>query len=77
MVTLKAKVQSGRLLLDVPTDLPDGSEVELLPADGWDALDDDDRRRLHEALAASEDDVRAGRVRPAEELIAELRRADV
>ena len=76
MVMLKAKVRSGRLVLDEPTDLPDGTEVDLLPADGWDALDDEDRRRLHEALAASEDDVRAGRVRPTEALIAELRRAD-
>ena len=75
MTVLKAKVHNGRLVLDEPTDLPDGTEVELFPADGWDALEDEDRRRLHEAIAASEDDVRAGRVRPAEELLRELRRA--
>ena len=77
MTALRAQVRNGRLVLDEPTDLPDGTEVDLVPADDWDALDDDDRRRLHEALLRSEDDVRAGRVVPAEEFLAELdRRAD-
>ena len=35
-VLLKAKVRGGRLLLDEPTDLPEGTEVELTPV-----LDDD------------------------------------
>jgi hypothetical protein len=61
-------------VIDDPTDLPEGTEVELFPADGWDDLDDDDRRRLHEALAASESDVIAGRVRPAEDVLADLER---
>jgi len=74
-VPLKARVANGRLVLDEPTDLPDGAEVALLPADGWDGLDGEDRRRLHEALAASDDDIRAGRVRPAEEVLDELRQA--
>ena len=43
---MKAKVQGGRLILDEPTSLPDGSEVELVALDG-DDLDDDERRRLH------------------------------
>ena len=43
---MKAKVQGGRLILDEPTSLPDGSEVELVALDG-DDLDDDKRRRLH------------------------------
>jgi hypothetical protein len=74
MAPLKAHVHKGRLVLDEPTDLPDGTEVALVPADAWDDLDDEDRARLHEALAASEDDVVAGRVYPAEHLIARLRR---
>ena len=72
--SLKARVQNGRLVLDEPTDLPEGTEVELVSMDDWDNLDDDDRRRLHEALAASEDDVADGRVRPAAEVLAELGR---
>ena len=72
---MKATVRSGRLILDEPTDLPEGSEVELVPLDG-DDLDGDERRRLHAALAESEDDVAAGRVRPASEVLESLRRRE-
>lgn len=73
LFSMRAKVSSGRLVLDVPTDLPEGTEVELVPVDG-DDLDDDERRRLHAALAESEEDVAAGRVRPAAEVLADLNR---
>lgn len=46
MVDLKARVRKGRLVLDVATDLPDGTEVSLVPADWWDDLGDADRLRL-------------------------------
>ena len=32
MATLKARVRKGRLVLDEATDLPEGTEVELVPA---------------------------------------------
>lgn len=65
-------MHNGRLLLDEPTDLPDGAEVQLVPVDG-DDLDDDDRRQLHAALAESEADESAGRTYPADEVLADLR----
>jgi len=74
MQPLKAEVRNGRLVLDEPTDLPEGTEVDLVPADSWDGLNDQERGRLHEALLRSEDDVRAGRVLPADEFLLELRR---
>ena len=52
---MKARVVRGRLVLDEPTDLPEGSEVELVPL-GSDDLDDEDRDRLHAALARSDED---------------------
>lgn len=73
MSDLKARVKNGRLVLDEPTDLPEGTEVDLVPADWWDDLTDEDRRRLEEALARSEQDVRAGRVIPAETVLRRLR----
>ena len=73
MAPLRAHVRNGRLLLDEPTNLPDGAEVQLLPVDG-DDLDDEDRRRLHEALAESEEDEAQGRTFPADDVLAELRR---
>ena len=72
---MKARVQSGRLILDEPTDLPEGTVVELVPVDG-DDLDEGERERLHAALAKSETDLAAGRVRPASEVLADLRRQD-
>jgi hypothetical protein len=76
MTALKATVRDGRLVLDLPTDLPDGTEVFLVPLDldaGRDDLDEEDRRRLHEALLRSEDDIAQGRVFTAEEVLADLR----
>ena len=72
MAPLRAHVHNGRLLLDEPTELPDGAEVQLVPVDG-DDLDDDDRRRLHAALAESEADESTGRLYPAAQVLAELR----
>ena len=74
MAPLKARVQNRRLVVDEQVDLPEGSEVYLLPVDGWDELDEADRQLLHESLAASDEDLSAGRIRPAEDVLADLRR---
>jgi len=73
MGTVTARVVDGRLVVDQPTSLPEGTVVELSPVDDWDALDDEDRRRLHAALVASEEDVASGAMRSAEDVLAGLR----
>lgn len=70
---IKAHVRNGRLVLDSATDLPDGTEVSLVPADWWDDHDDESRRRLEESLARSEIDVQEGRLFPAEFILGRLR----
>jgi len=72
-MTLKARVSGGRLIVDEPTDLPEGTEVELLPLDPGDWLDDEDRAALHRALSASGADVEAGRVIEVSEVLRQLR----
>ena len=72
-MTVKARVLAGRLILDEPTDLPEGTEVELLPLDPGDWLDETDRAKLHEALRQSDADVAAGRLVEADEILKELR----
>jgi hypothetical protein len=72
-MTLKARVRAGRLVIDVPTDLPEGTEVELLPLDPGDWLDDGDRAALHDALRQSDGDLEAGRLVSAEDVLRELR----
>ena len=48
MQALKAHVRGGRLVVDEPTDLPDGTEVELVAVD--EELDPEERARLDAAL---------------------------
>jgi hypothetical protein len=55
-MVLKARVRAGRLVVDEPTDLPEGTEVDLLPLDPGDWLDDADRAALHQALRESDAD---------------------
>jgi hypothetical protein len=72
-MTLKGRVKAGRLIVDEPTDLPEGTEVELLPLDPGDWLDEGDRAALHQALGDSEADVKAGRLIDADVILRELR----
>ena len=72
-MTLKARVKAGRLIVDEPTDLPEGTEIELLPLDPGDWLDDEDRAALHRALRDSDQDVKAGRLVDADTILRELR----
>jgi len=65
MQPMKAQVRNGRLVLDEPTDLPDGEEIELVPLDevlarGGDYLDDEERAELHRELEASIAEAEAG-----------------
>ena len=72
-MTIKAHVHAGRLVIDEPTDLPEGTEVELLPLDPGDWLDEADRAALHDALRESDADVAAERLVEADEILKELR----
>ena len=71
---MKAHVRNGRLLLDEPTDLPEGAEVEveIVDGEGWD-MDPEELAELRKVLDESEADEKAGRTFSAEEVIAELR----
>ena len=80
MQPLKAHVRNGRLVLDEPTDLPEGEVVELVPLDevlarGGDYLDDEERARLHRALEESVGQAEAGQLIDADAVLAELRAA--
>jgi hypothetical protein len=72
-LTLRARVRGGRLVLDEPIDLPEGSEVELVMADQQDGLDDEQRAKLHAALARSIAKHRPGEGTPAATVLSELR----
>ena len=74
----KAVVKNGRLIMDEPTDLPDGEVVEFVSiedviAQGGDDLDDIERAALHAELKASLADAKSGNLVDAETVLAELR----
>ncbi|CAN5340722.1 hypothetical protein BH09MYX1_BH09MYX1_62140 [soil metagenome] len=77
MQLLKAHVHNGRLVLDEPTDLPEGEVIYLCPADAVigdeeDDFDDDERRALHHALDEGIAAARAGDHVDAEGFVSEL-----
>ncbi|MFY9823250.1 MAG: hypothetical protein WAM82_17840 [Thermoanaerobaculia bacterium] len=71
-MTIKARVHNARFVVDEPTELPEGTEVRLLPLDPGDWLDPEDRAALHGALLTSQEDLEAGRLVDAEEVLGEL-----
>jgi len=74
MTPLRARVQNGRLVLNEPTTLPEGTVIDLVADDEADDLTDDERRALHEALSKSWESGEAGRLRSASAILDELRR---
>ena len=83
MSKLRAIVHRGRLVLDEPTDLPDGTVVELAEVDPYMHLDvgdapvaglaADERAELDASLRRGLDQARRGESRPVEEFLAELK----
>lgn len=74
MSPLRARVQNGRIQLDEPTTLREGTVIDLVADDEGDDLTDHERQALHEALSASGKSAEAGRLRPASEILNELRK---
>ena len=63
------------IVLDEPTDLPDGTVIELYDASDLpdEELDEEELARLDESIAQSRAEATAGLARPAEEIIAKMR----
>ena len=70
---VRAAVIDGRLTLDEPTDLPEGTVLDLVLADEGDDLDASEVARLQAALARSHSQALDGNTRPATAILAELR----
>lgn len=68
-----ARVRNGRLTLDEPTDLPEGSVVPLEIADDWDDLDEAERSELHASLRESIEQMKSAQTIPLDQALAELR----
>jgi hypothetical protein len=73
MAPLKARVRNGRLTLNEPTNLPEGTEIEFTVADEGDNLDEQERVALHEALERSWSAAKAGNTKPAKQVLRALK----
>jgi len=75
MQSFKARVHNGRLVLDEPTELPEGEVVEFVPLDATldDEFDDEERAQLRQALDEGIEQMKAGQTIDVAEAMAELR----
>lgn len=60
MQVIRTSVRNGRIVVDEPTTLPDGHEVELCVLND-DGMSEEERQRLHASIARGIRDGRAGR----------------
>jgi hypothetical protein len=77
MSAFKAHVKNGRIVVDEPTDLPDGEVIDLVPLDevlarGGDYLDQEERERLHDSLRESIERMKAGQTIDADVALTDL-----
>ncbi len=74
MSPLRAHVLNGRIVVDEPTDLPEGTELYLTPMnDVDDGLNDDERQHVLEMIDESFADDEAGKSKSLSSVIQRLR----
>lgn len=72
-MTVRVTVRNGRIVVDEPTDLPDGTVLDLVIDDEGDDLDETQRAALHAAISRSWRQALAGMSAPGEEILERLR----
>jgi hypothetical protein len=75
MSGLRARVKDGRLVIDEPTSLPEGTVLDLVLDDEGDDLDATERSARDAALLRAWQQAQAGKGRLAADVIKDLRRS--
>lgn len=72
--SLKAEVRGGRLVLDEPTNLPDGTIVEFVEVstDPFSALPPEERAQLNASIDRGLEEALSGRVQSSDDLLSSL-----
>jgi hypothetical protein len=70
--SIRARVKNGKLIIDEPTDLPEGTVLDLVLDDEGDGLTLKERKALHGELRRSARERKRGKTRPAGSVLAEL-----
>ncbi len=72
MTILRGHVESGRIVVDEPVDLPDGTEVEIAVADA-DDMTPEERAEVEASIDLGLEQAARGETITAEELLRRLR----
>ncbi len=70
---VRATVRNGCLVVDQPTELPDGTVLDLVVDDEGDQLDDQEREVLNAAISRSLSQSDDGRTAPVDVILDKLR----
>ena len=73
MTILRAHVKSGRIVVDEPTDLPEGTAVELALLEEEDDLSPEERVELDASIDRGLEQAARGEGSPAEDVLRRLR----
>jgi len=74
MSGVRARVENGRLVVNEPTSLPEGTILDLVLDDEGDDLDEAERAARDDAIERAWQQAQAGKGRPANEVLKDLRR---
>jgi hypothetical protein len=74
MSAIRARVQNGRLVLDAPTALPEGTVLDLVVDDEGDELGEAERAALNAAISRAWSAALAGATRSADDVLSSLRK---
>jgi hypothetical protein len=74
MTILHALVKNGRVVVEEPTNLPDGARVELLVLDAGEDMAADEQTALDASLGRGLEQAARGEVHSVDEVLAKLRR---
>lgn len=72
-MAVRVTVRNGRIVVNEPTDVPDGTVLDLVIDDEGDDLDETERAALHAAISRSWRQALAGMSVPGEEILERLR----
>lgn len=72
-MSIRATVRGGRLVVDEPTELPEGTELELVVDDGGSYMTEDEIAKLNASLKIGFDQAKRGEGVPFEEVLQKLR----
>jgi hypothetical protein len=73
MSVLRARVKGGHIVVDEPTDLPDGTELTLLLLEAEDEMTAEERADLDAMIERGRGEIAAGKGVSPEDLLARIR----